>query len=759
MNTAPTDRLKVCAEHQQRVAYVYVRQSSMRQVRNNVESQKLQYGFAEQAAQLGWSSERIIVVDEDQGKSGALPQARGGFGVMVAAVARGEVGIVMSFELSRLSRNDMDWHHLVYLCRWTNTLIADEQGLYDPSSTNDRMVLGIRGQVSELERDSLVHRMVEARWNKARRGEAITIPPAGYEIDEEGRLQLSSDEAVQASVRRVFGKFDQLGAARQVFLWWRSEGLNFPVRKMVARTHPIVWRPVSYRLIYQMLRHPIYAGAFVFGRSESHRELDPETHKIVLRRGLRRINEEWPVLIQEHHPGYISFEKYLENQEQMHRNAVMTSQPTDESHQGAPRGGRALLQGLLRCGHCGRRMYVNYGGANGRRTLQYRCARYRLLESECQLAGGKRIEATVVEAFLLVAQAAGPEAAALAGERLRTEIETAERQWKLRIEKAEYEAQRAERQYMVVEPENRTVARELERRWNERLLEIELLRDQSARVNRDRRPLTDTELARAQDLGRNIEAVWHASTTTLRDRKRLLRTLIDEVQIRSEEQRHLVRIVWKGGAVTDREVVRFRQGDGQARPHRTAADIVELIRKLACDFDDTQIARILHRQGLRSGLGRAFTKASVTALRYKNDIPTCPKKEPRESKDGPFTADEAAHELGVSMHTVHRWLREGVLTGKQAAPYAPWRILLPEDIRRRLADGAAPVGWVGLKEAARRLGIGKSLVAHWVKQGKLNAVRTTVGNRPCWRIEVPSAGYENQPGLFDPMGNAISEEP
>ncbi len=361
---------------------------------------------------------------------------------MVAWVARGEVGIVMSFELSRLSRNDLDWHHLVYLCRWTNTLIADEQGLYDPSSTNDRMVLGIRGQVSELERDSLVHRMVEARWNKARRGEAFTIPPAGYELDDLGQLQFSSDEAVQAAVRRVFEKFDQLGAARQVFLWWRSEGLNFPVRQMVSRTHSIVWRSVCYRLIHQMLRHPIYAGAFVFGRSESRRELDPETQKVVLRRGLRRAREEWPVLIQDHHPGYISFETYLDNQERLRGNAMMTSQPTDESHQGAPRGGRALLQGLMRCGHCGRRMYVNYGGNNARRTLQYRCSRQRLLEPECQLVGGKRIEATVVEAFLLVAQAAGPEAAALAGERLRAEIETAERAWKLRIEKAEYEAQR-----------------------------------------------------------------------------------------------------------------------------------------------------------------------------------------------------------------------------------------------------------------------------------------------------------------------------
>lgn len=757
MNAPTTDRLKVRAEHQERVAFVYVRQSSLRQVRNNLESQRLQYGFAEQAAQLGWSRERIVIIDADQGQSGALPQSRGGFGGMVAAVARGEVGIVMSFELSRLSRNDLDWHHLVYLCRWTNTLIADEQGLYDPSSSADRMVLGIRGQVSELERDSIVHRMVEARWNKARRGEAFTIPPAGYELDELGRLELSSDEAVQAAMRRVFEKFDELGAARQVFLWWRSEGLTFPVRRAVPRTHPVVWRSVSYRLIYQTLRHPIYAGAFVFGRSEARRELDPETQKVVLRR-LRRAREEWPVLIQDHHPGYISFEQYLDNLQRLRGNAMMRSPSTDESHQGATREGRALLQGLMRCGHCGRRMYVNYGGSNARRTLQYRCSRQRVLAPECQLVGGKRIEATVVEAFLLATEAAGPEAAALAGERLREEIETAERAWKLRIEKAEYETQRAERQYMAIEPENRTVARELERRWNERLLELETLRDQAARAGQGRRPLTETELARAQELGRNLEAVWYASTTTVQDRKRLLRALIDEVQVRTEEQRHRVRIVWKGGAVTEREVARFRIGDGQPRPHRTAEEIVELVRKLARDFDDAQIARILHRQGHRSGLGLAFTKSSVSSLRHKNDIPVCTNKKSREGRDGPFTADEAARELGVSMHTVHRWLREGLLAGEQATPSAPWRILLTEDVRRRLGGGAAPEGWVGLDEAARRLGIGKSLVAHWVKQGKLKAVRTTVGKRQCWRIDVSSTDCGNQSGLFDRMGNDTTKE-
>jgi DNA invertase Pin-like site-specific DNA recombinase len=751
------DALKIRPEHLERQAFVYVRQSSLRQVRNNLESQRRQYEFAQRAAAMGWSGERIVVIDEDQGKSGATPQARAGFGRLVGAVARREAGIVMSLEISRLSRNDADWHQLVYLCRWTDTLIADEHGVYDPGSSADRMVLGVRGQVSELERDNSVHRMVEARWSKARRGEAFTIPPAGYDLDDPGQWVLTSDEAVLVALRRVFEKLDELGAARQVYLWWREEGLPFPVRRIGPLAHPIVWCPVSYRMILSTLHHPIYAGAYVFGRSVTKRELDPETQRVVVGRTVRRTMKDWPVLIKDHHPAYISFEKYLENQERIRGNAMM-GPSTDEAHRGAAREGRALLQGLLRCGHCGRRMYVCYGGERAARTLQYRCSRVRVALAagpDCQLVGGKRIEAAVVEAFLQATQAVGPEAAALAGDKLREEVEAAERSWLLQIEKAEYEAQRAERQYMAVDPENRTVARELERRWNERLADLEAVRAKAATARDGRRPLTDAELALAEELGKNLETAWNAATTTIRDRKLLLRALIDDVQLRTEEKRYLVRIVWRGGATTDRAVVRL----GRGQHHATAEETVELVRKLACEFDDAQIARILNGQGRRSGLGLAFTKSSVCSLRGNHHVAACTKTRARDERQGPFTADEAARELGVTTNTVHRWLRDGVLAGEQATAYAPWRIVLNEEVRRRLAGGNAPVGWVGLTEAGRRLGMSKPLVAYLVKQGKLSAVRTTVGKRECWRIDVTSSACGAQRQLFDPMCTATEKEP
>jgi excisionase family DNA binding protein len=655
----------------------------------------------------------------------------------------------MSLELSRLSRNDLDWHHLMHLCRWTGTLIGDEYGIYDPTSASDRMLLGIRGQVSELERDNSVHRMVEARWNKARRGEVFTLIPAGYDVDDTGQVAFTSDEAVADATQRVFAKFDEVGTARQVFVWWHEQGLPFPVRQLDAGTHPVIWVPVTYRAVLSMLHHPFYAGAYVFGRTETRRGLDPNNpQRVVLRHGQRRRREEWPVLIKDHHPGYITFDKYLSNQQRIEQNQVMNAR-TDESHTGAVREGKALLQGLVRCGHCGRRMLVSYGGQTAKRTLQYRC-RYpeEYGRKECQLVGGKRIEAAVVEAYLELTTQAGSGAAILADQQLRDEIAATEKSWRLQVEQAEYEARRAERHYLAVDPDNRTVARELERRWNDRLEQLAAVRAKAATAVDHRRPLCEAELERARQLGRNLDQVWNAPTTTVQDRKRLLRCLIEEVQLRSEPQRYHVRIVWKGGATTDREVKRFAPG-GTTCP--TPLDTIELVRKLALEFDDAQIARILNRQGRRSGLGLAFTKTSVSSLRHKHKIPVAPKQRARDPREGPFNLEQAADELGVTVSTVQRWLRDGVLAGKQSTPGAPWRIVLSEDVRRRLAGGDAPVGWVGLSEAARRLGLGKSHVAHLVKTGKLRAMRTQVGKRQCWRIDVTTATCRRQNDLFDQM--------
>lgn len=757
--TAEHARGKVTAEHFARGAYVYIRQSSPEQVRRHVESTRRQYELAEWAVEMGWSSEQVKVIDGDQGQSGASPNARRGFLELVGAVAKGEVGIVISLEMSRLARNSPDWSHLLYMCRWTGTLIADEHGIYDPGDSSDRMVLGVRGQVSELERDNSIHRMVEARWNKARRGELHYSPPAGYDLDDLGQVVLSCDEAVVEAIRTVFRKFDERGSARQVLVWWREQGRKYPVRVRNGRSHPILWRQPTYGMVLRTLKHPIFAGAYVFGRSQTVRELDPEDPRRLKTRRAQR--DEWPVLIHDHHDAYIPFAKYVEIQERIRGNAMM-SNASMSSEAGPAREGAALLQGLVRCGKCGRRMSVSYGGlrsSKGRRTMQYRCfaLRARAAAPDCQVIGGKRIDQAVVDEFLEVTRPAAIEAAQQAGELVQRDHDKAERYWQLQIEKAEYEAERARRQYDAIEPEHRQVVRALEQRWNDRLGELDAVRAKAKAGQARSHTLSEAELDKAARLAKDLDALWSAATTTNRDRKRLLRCAIEEVQLTTEELRYSVRIVWKGGAVTEREIVRRPVGTA----HATSADIVDLVRQLAEEFDDAQIARILNRQGLRSGLDNSFTKSSVLSLRGKNRIPACTKEVARDPRHGPFSADEAAAELGVCMSTIHRWLREGLLAGSQVTPGAPWRIVLSEDVRQRLAGGDAPPGWAGLTEASRQLGLSKQRVAYLVKTGKLNAMRTKVGNRQCWRIDVSSANPEAcglQPGLFDQKHNGNIQE-
>jgi DNA invertase Pin-like site-specific DNA recombinase len=744
---------KIQPKHLERAAYVYVRQSSPRQVLEHLESRRRQYERVDWALGAGWPRERIVVVDEDQGKSGATAKTRTGFARLLAVVAQGEVGIVIALEVTRLSRNSPDWHHLLYLCRFSDTLIADEHTVYDPELSSDRLVLGIRGQMGELELETSIERMVSARNAKAERGELYTIPPAGYDIDELGQWVKSSDEAVVHALDTVFEKFDELGSARQVFRWWRAQGLKYPVRRLRSRVHPVVWLEPTYAMFLRTLRNPIYTGAYVFGRSKTVRRLDRAGVQRVRMRRVER--DEWPVLIRDHHGAYISWERYLKNQEQMQGNVTMRN--TADAGKGGPaREGAALLQGLVMCGHCGRRMSSSYGGSTRSRVHQYRCSRARAQHDgpDCQVMGGKRIDQTVAEVFLEATAPCAAEAARLANEEARRESEALRLYWAHQVEKAEFAAQRAERQYQAVEPENRVVARELERRWEAALQELERVRQQSEQAVEDPQLLSAEELENVHLLGLELREVWDADTTAHRDRKRLLRTLIEEVQLHTEEGHYAVRVVWKGGATSEREVM--RGAAGWAR--RTPEDTVELVRKLAREFDDAQIARILNKQGRRSGRGIPFTIPAVTSLRGKNRIPKCPKTIATDPRDGPFNAEQAARELGVTMSTVHRWQRDGVLAGEQLTPGAPWRIVLTEAVRDRLAGAEAPKGWVGLTEAARCLGASKSQVAYWVKSGKLAAVRVTVGKRRCWRIDVESASCGTQGGLFDQMSNAQIQE-
>lgn len=743
-NSAPNSE-KLTPSHLERAAYIYIRQSSPRQVEQNKGSQQRQYALVDWVCQLGWAREHVIVVDEDQGKSGAQAHERKGFAKLVKAVGQGEVGIVVSLEASRLARNNADWHNLIYMCRYSETLIADEHGIYDPNSPTDRMILGLRGQMSEIEYDVAIHRMVEARWEKASRGEYLVYPPPGYELDDLENIVMTSDEAVASAIRCVFAKFDELGTARRVLAWWKEEGIQFPVRDYSSRSKSILWKEPAYRNILYVLHNPIYAGAYAFGRTETVRELDPDDPRKVRVRQVQRAD--WRVLLHGHHPEYISYEKFEENQLKIRSNQQMKS--SDGGLRGPVREGKGLVQGIVRCGQCGRRMHVSYGGSRPARrggTLQYRCLSTHQVNGSrsCQLVGGRRVDDAVVEAFIEVTRVAGESAAELAEESLRVEGEDTERAWEMQIEKAQYEADRAERQYNAVDPENRVVARTLEARWEARLRELEDVKRKATQRKQERQPLTELEVARARRLGGEIETIWNADSTTNRDRKQLLRAAIDEVQLQTKEDKYRITIVWKGGATTERELERHR---GYNR-FSTPVDTVELVRELAKEFDDAQIARVLCKQGRRTGCGNAFTAHKVATLRHRHGIPNCPKSQPRNEREGPFTADEVAAELSVSSSTIMRWIRDGLLPARQSTPGAPWRIVLTEELRSKLTGGEAPPTWVGLTEASRRLGLSKARVAYLVNTGKLKAMRTVVGKRSVWRIDVNSATCGRQDGLF-----------
>ena len=739
---------KITNHHLDRMAYVYVRQSSPGQVLGHVEGRLRQYQLLDLAEKFGWPKERIKIVDTDQGKSGANPDSREGFRDLITAVARGEVGIILALEASRLARNSPDWHNMIYMCRWSTTLIADETTIYDPTDPSDRMILGIRGQMAEMELENSIDRMIKARWNKAARGEFLTVPPAGYDIDELGRFIKSRDETVRHAIETVFVKFDELGSASQVYNWWREEGLKFPIRRKIRHNQSIQWVGVCYKAFLRVLHHPIYAGVYAFGRTKSEKRLDTEGSGKIKTKIIKR--DQCEIFIRDHHDAYISYEKYLDNQGKIEGNTTMKR--TSDTQTGAVREGACLLQGIALCGKCGRALKVSYGGHKSLtrgRIYQYRCfgSKPQSGSGDCQVIGGKRIDAVVVEAFIEVTQPAAEGAVKAAIDLAQNKNESLIKYWDLQIEKASYEVQRAFRQYDGVEPENRLVARTLEKNWEEKISELEQIKIKAKEATYRVPTLADGDLDRIRKLGKNLGKIWTAETTTNIDRKRLLRTLIEEVQLNVMEKSYSVKIIWKGGAITERSVPRLKGGKICA----TSEEDIDLIRKLAEEFDDAQIARTLSKQGRKSGRGLPYTKSSVMSIRGKNKIPAC---KPRQQKDpiaGPFTADEAAKELSVGMSTIQRWLRDGLLVGKQLTPCAPWQIILDTETRKRLTDGDAPKGWVGLTAAANYLNTSKAQVAYLVKAGKIDAVRTTVGKRTCWKIDVLSYGCMDQTQLFDQM--------
>ena len=730
---------KVTTGHLRRDAYVYVRQSTVMQVREHTESLQRQYELAERAVELGWPSARVVIVDEDLGRSGAEASARIGFQRLVADVGLGQVGLILGIEVSRLARNNADWYQLLDLCAVTDTLIADGDGLYHAGDFNDRLVLGLKGTMSEAELHLIRGRLTAGLRHKAAKGELRQGLPVGYDYDDIGAVVLSVDEAVVEAIATVFRRFDELGSARQVLLSLLEDGLQLPRRSFTKAR--VRWAKPTYGAVHDLLTNPCYAGAFVFGRTTSDKRVDGDGRLLVRTRQVDR--DDWEVCIPEHHPGFVTWERYVQIQDQLRAN----HRPARGTGGGAAREGAALLQGRLRCGKCGRMMRTGYSGTKGN-CPRYVCAHAKTLYgagTTCQSLGGRRLEQRVCDEVFTVLEPAALAATAKALAEAETHHAARLKTFELAAERARYDAERAQRQFEAVEPENRLVARTVEAAWEQRLVEQRRAEADLA-AQRAHRPslLTDEEIGWLRRAGADVRRVFDADTTTFRERKQLLRAVLTEVVVTvdADTRTAAVMIVWQGGATTELSMPLTKIG-GHFRT--TEEDTVELVRRLAVHYDDTTIATILSRQHRRTATGLEFTKSRVKSLRISRDIPAFAPAAvaPHDDAVPMFTVKGAAAELEVDHGTIYRWLRTGFLVGQQLTPGAPWQIPINQAVRDRIVPHA-PDGWLPLEAAAAALGVARQTVLHRVQRGELHAVYLNRGRRKGLRIDVS----DQQPGLL-----------
>jgi DNA invertase Pin-like site-specific DNA recombinase len=672
---------KIQPDHLDRDALIYVRQSSLIQVRDNTASTMRQYDLVQRALGLGWPRERIQVIDQDQGHSGSSTIGRDGFQSLVAEVGLKHCGAVLSLEVSRLARSCSDWYHLLEICALTDTLVIDEEGIYDPGHYNDRLLLGFKGTMSEAELHWLRQRLLGGKLKKAEQGELHFRLPVGLMYDPTGKVVLDPDEEVQAAVHLVFTLFEQYGSALAVVKHFTAHHLRFPDR-LWKRTQKgeLIWEPLRCGRVLSLLHNPFYAGAYVYGRTKTRRHALPGEAPRIKGRTRQVKREDWPIVLLDAHPAYISWERFRRNQQILDDNR--TWRP--EERRGAVREGSALLQGIVLCGACGRRMNVRYLHDGTIPSYECRQAHAQLAEKTCQTMRGDGIDRAVTTCFLQAIQPAHLAVSLATLDQLEARAKQIDRQWHLRLERAQYEADLARRRYTTVDPENRLVARSLERDWNEKLTEVEQLEREYTVVPKPAALLlTPQERERILALAHNVPAVWHAPTTTHGERKQLLRYLIKDVTLTRHEADILVRIRWRTEALTELTVARAKR---VADARRTDPQVVARVRALAPMHTATHIADQLNAEGLCAGMGGHFTASKVDWIRIKYGIALdCPEGpgfcQSGQRGDGRYSALAAAELLNVNVSTIADWCNSGVLESVRAGTHGPrWITLTPEII-------------------------------------------------------------------------------
>jgi len=670
---------KIQEHHRSKPAYIYLRQSTPSQVRHHQESTERQYALREKALELGWSESLIRTLDRDLGKTGTEMARREDFKTLVAEVSMGQVGAVFALEVSRLARSNLDWHRLLELCAFTETLVIDEDGCYDPADFNDGLLLGLKGAMAQAELHFLHARLQGGKLNKAKKGELRFPVPVGFCYDEQTRIVMDPDEEVRAAVGLVFRLFRETGTAFGVMQRFAESGLRFPKRSYGgAWDGKILWGRLTHSRVLGMLKNPCYAGMYVFGRYRYRREISAEgaVHKRIHAVAMA----DWRVSLKEHHEGYITVDEFFKNQERLEKNRTNGEQTLLA---GPAREGLALLQGLLLCGTCGHALTVRYTG-NGGIYPCYLCNRLRregLASKDCMGFRCDLLDAAISEEVLKTLQPAEIELALAALQELESRDRTISRQWQMRLERAEYEAALAERRYQEVDPSQRLVAATLERRWNEALLQIEELKKQAAEFQRQQaRVTTDEQRAKVLALATDLPRLWHAPTTPAKDRKRMLRLLIKDITVEKlpQPKQLLVHIRWQGGACSD---VCVQLPLNIADRVRYPAAVVDRVRYLAQGLPDGEIADCLNQEGYVSALGKPFTGSIVKWIRYRYQIPRAMLVRPEE-----LTVQQVADQFRVSPNVVYYWIDRGVIEARRLNAGSPYWITLNQTDEQKLRN-------------------------------------------------------------------------
>lgn len=642
-----------------RKAVVYVRQSTQSQVMTNLESQRRQYDLVDVARQRGFVD--IEVIDDDLGRSASGTVARPGFDRLVALLCAGKVGAVLCMDASRLARNGRDWHHLLELCGLVEARVIDHDGAYNPCLPNDRLLLGMKGSISEFELGVLRTRMLDAARSKARRGELRLSVPFGYIWHREVGLGFDPDMRLQEVIRLIFARFRDLGSARQVLLSMTADQIHFPRPSDEGRMTSFTWLPIRYRNVIAVLKNPFYAGVYVYGKSEKRTAIvDGRARRSY---GHGKPMEAWEVFIRDHHEGYISWEEYERNQKQLALNNYGRGGGVKSG-----RGGRALLSGIMTCARCGRRLSVAYTGNPQSRPV-YRCDKPNLMMGlpRCMTFGGPRVDAAVARELLRAVEPLAIEAA-FEAERMHRKRQEDQRQIRdLELQQASYEANLAERRYAACDPDNRLIAAQLEKNWETALRRV---RDLEARQPAESAQAIEVDPGAFANLADNLSAAWNAPDVTMRARQKLLRTLVTDIVVDVDDAARevVLTIHWRGGQHSELRVRKPRTGEhGCATPE----DALAVMRSMAGRWSDEHIAASLNRMGMPTGQGKTWTAHRVASVRRVRGIHAYRSAD----KGGAWlTMTEAAKALGVTNHRIRRLIKTGVLPAEQVVPGAPYQI-------------------------------------------------------------------------------------